>query len=126
MGTLRAQRRATVQTDRTPTAARVGNAGRVSAFFVAGLDWAPRGAADYDASIRVDSRAVSVVPRPHPHVIGALSAFLPMVDIWRGIGKRLELVPGPYIGNADGEARTAAPGTDGYFPLWYRNLLKEF
>ena len=96
------------------------------AIIVDSLDWLPRSGLDLDAGIRLRTPAQAPVPRPYPHVIGAISGFMPQVDLWRMGSKKARDVPGPYIGQAKGFATTAAPGTEGYLPNWYPDLIKQF
>lgn len=115
-----------IQTENHSTRARSVDGAEVPYFLVASLDWAPRGKQDLDAGMRLRSQAQQAMPRPNPHVIGAMSGFLPQVDIWRVVGRTAPRDPGPLVQNAKGQGIEAAPGTDGYFPAWYHNLIKEY
>lgn len=96
--------------------------GESTSFVGIGLDWGPRHGQDLDAGIRMQRDDLIPVPYPRPHVIGMLSGFMPQIDYWRfAKGNTIgQSVPGPYQGEP------VAPGTEGYYPNWYRDLIKEY
>jgi hypothetical protein len=121
---MRAQRNR-VPTVRRTTMARESPRDGIPAYLVTRLDWLPRAGLDLDAGMRLRTPAQRPFSRPYPHAIGALSGFMPLVDIWRALGRTQAMAPGPIIGQPS-HGVLSAPGTEGYFPAWYRDLTKAF
>jgi hypothetical protein len=117
---LRAQKRMTGAQQYARTNPTDG--GEATYFVSPRLDWEPRHGMDLDAGVRMMRDNLEPEPFPRPFAIGALNGFMPQIDVWRfgGSAKMAKPPTGPFIGEE------SAPGTEGYFPLWYDDIMKEY
>lgn len=125
MKPLQAQKR-NVPTVLASTRTTERQAGLGVYFRVARMDWLPRPGLDLDFGMRVSAGPPIPSSRPHPHAIGALNPFMPLVDYWKFRGNRISpMVPGPIVGSPE-HSMLASAGQNGYLPKWYRNLIKSY